>query len=159
MKDTSKSVHQKQMEIIFSKTPAERFMMGIEMCRAARQMVEAGIKRNQQNISKEELTYAVFKRYYPSLVAESEQAWLVYLLHKEIEKLENFDEIIVFYKEFMQKQTKNSEKNYNFLFTALFKKVKSKDDFAFVQSEIYRLGLKMDSYTQNFYDNLVKKYR
>ncbi|TAD95033.1 MAG: hypothetical protein EAZ97_16105 [Bacteroidetes bacterium] len=91
MKDTSNFIHQKQMEIIFSKTPAERFMMGIEMCRTARQMVEAGIKRNQQNISKEELTYAVFKRYYPSLVAESERAWQTYLLRRRTEKLENFE--------------------------------------------------------------------
>ncbi len=83
MKDTSNLIHQKQMEIIFSKSPAERFMMGIEMCRAARQMVEAGIKRNQPNISQEELTYAVFKRYYPSLIAESEQAWQIYLLRKK----------------------------------------------------------------------------
>ena len=68
-----------------------------------------------------------------------------------------------FYSEFLRlfplkKGNSKSEKNYNFLFTALFKKVKNKEDFSFMQSEIYRLGLKLDDYTQSFYDTLKKRF-
>lgn len=69
-----------------------------------------------------------------------------------------------YYQEFIQrfplrKGNAKSEKNYNFLFTALFKRIKSKEEWDFVQSEIHRLGLKMDTYAQDFYDSLKRKWQ
>jgi hypothetical protein len=51
-----------------------------------------------------------------------------------------------------------TEKNYNFLFTALLKKIKNKNDWDFVKAEIFRLGLNMDDYTRKFFDNLEKRW-
>jgi hypothetical protein len=80
-----------------------------------------------------------------------------------INKSQIFEQQKLYYKEFLQKfplQKGNlkSEKNYNYLFFALFKRVKTKQDFEFVKSEIYSLGLKLDDYTTNFYMNLEKKF-
>ncbi|TAE00854.1 MAG: hypothetical protein EAZ97_04785 [Bacteroidetes bacterium] len=80
-----------------------------------------------------------------------------------INKAQTFEQQKPFYLDFLKlfplkKGNFKTEKNYNFLFTALFKKVRNKEHFAFVQSEIYRLGLKMDNYTQSFYNTLQKKY-
>jgi arsenate reductase-like glutaredoxin family protein len=80
-----------------------------------------------------------------------------------IKKADTLEQQKPFYQTFLKqfplrKGNFKSEKNYNFLFTALFKKVKNKQDWDFVQAEVYRLGLKMNDYTQKFYDNLQRKY-
>jgi len=81
-----------------------------------------------------------------------------------LNKSPNFETQKLYYKEFLEKfplkkGNFKSEKNYNFLFTALFKKVKTKKEWEFVQSEIFRLGLKLNDYAQSFYENLSKKYQ
>ncbi len=164
MNDTSDFFAAKQREIIFSKTPEERFMMGIEMCRAARKMVEAGIKRENKDLSEDEMSYFVFQRYYPELVESTAKAWQIYFALLKIEKSEDWEQIKIFQEDFLaqfpfEANNYEIEKSYNHLFVLLFKKIKNKNDWDFVKTEIYRLGLKMNDYTQSFYDNLSKKYQ
>jgi hypothetical protein len=80
-----------------------------------------------------------------------------------INKSQSFEQQKPYYQEFIQKfplkkGNFKSEKNYNFLFTALFKKIKNKNDWDFVKAEIFRLGLKMDDYTRKFFETLEKRY-
>jgi ATP-dependent DNA helicase RecG len=83
-----------------------------------------------------------------------------------INKSEKFEELKFFFEEFLkkflfQKGNPRTEKNYNFLLAALFKKIIRKEDWEWVKSEIQKLhekGFRMDDYTRNFYDNLEKKY-
>ncbi len=75
-----------------------------------------------------------------------------------------FAQQMPYYQEFikkfpLRKGNFKSEKNYNYLFGALFKKIKNKTDWDFVKSEIYRLGLKLNDYTKSFYDNSEKMFR
>ena len=64
MNDTSPAAHKKQLEIIMSKTPQERFMMGIEMMDSVYAIVKKSILQQNPNISSDELQVAIFKRYY-----------------------------------------------------------------------------------------------
>ena len=64
MNDTSLIAHKKQLEIIMSKTPQERFIMGIDMMNDVRKMVENSIRLQYPDISPIELQVAIFKRYY-----------------------------------------------------------------------------------------------
>ena len=64
MTDTPDFVYQKQFDIIFSKTPRERFLMGFEMMDSVRQIVENSIRKHNPTISEIDIRVAVFKRYY-----------------------------------------------------------------------------------------------
>ena len=64
MNDTTPEVHKKQLEIIMSKTPQERFMMGLEMVDSVYTMVSNSIRQQNPNLSPAELQVAIFKRYY-----------------------------------------------------------------------------------------------
>lgn len=64
MNDTTPEARQKQLSIIFSKSPEERFLMGIEMIDYVYMVVENSIKAENPNISLIDLKIAVFKRYY-----------------------------------------------------------------------------------------------
>ena len=146
MNDTPDFMHQKQLEIIYSKTPAERFMMGIEMCRSARRMVEAGILQENPSISEDQLNYLVFTRYYPSLVAETETSWQMFFLRKKMTEATNFEEIKHFYYQFIDRfpfEPKNIEleKSYYFLFTTLFEKINDQNSLLFFRNEIEHLDL------------------
>ena len=72
MQDTTDEMLNKQREIIFSKTPAERFMMGIEMCEDVRKIVKSSIKNKNPDISKLDLKIEVFKRYYTNDFSQKE---------------------------------------------------------------------------------------
>lgn len=72
MKDTTDEMLNKQREIIFSKTPQERFMMGIEMNEDVRKIVESSIKNKNPDISKLDLKIEVFKRYYTNDFSQKE---------------------------------------------------------------------------------------
>lgn len=164
MNDTPDFMYQKQLEIIYSKTPAERFMMGIEMCRGARKMVEAGILQENPNISDEHLNYMVFTRYYPSLVAETETSWQMFFLRKKITDANNFDQIKGFYDQFIQKfpfepQNTELEKNYYFLFMTLLEKVNNQNDLDFVQNEIKHLDLSKTYWASKLDKNLERTKR
>lgn len=64
MTDTPDFIYQKQFDIIFSKTPKERFLMGFEMIESVKRIVENSIRREKPAISDLDLRVAVFKRYY-----------------------------------------------------------------------------------------------
>ena len=64
MNDTTPAAHKKQLEIIMSKTPQERFMMGLEMVDSVYTMVGNSIRQQNPNLSPAELQVAIFKRYY-----------------------------------------------------------------------------------------------
>jgi hypothetical protein len=64
MNDTPDHVRKIQYDIILSKTPEERFLMGIEMMEDVRRMVEGSIREQNSGISDIDLKIAVFKRYY-----------------------------------------------------------------------------------------------
>lgn len=64
MKDTPRIVHEKQMEIILSKTPRERAMMGIDMMESVYRTVRKSIRQQHPEFNEKEITAAVFLRYY-----------------------------------------------------------------------------------------------
>ena len=64
MTDTPDFIYKKQFDIIFSKTPQERFLMGFDMIESVKRMVENSIRRETPSISDLDLRIAVFKRYY-----------------------------------------------------------------------------------------------
>lgn len=72
MKDTTDEMLNKQREVIFSKTPQERFMMGIEMNEDVRKIVESSIKNKNPDISRLDLKIEVFKRYYTNDYSQKE---------------------------------------------------------------------------------------
>ncbi|GAH99844.1 unnamed protein product [marine sediment metagenome] len=72
MNDTTIEMRKKQLEIIFSKTPKERFMLGVEIINSVRTIVENSIKLENPGISKIDLKIAVFKRYYSKDFSENE---------------------------------------------------------------------------------------
>lgn len=75
----------KMYDIIMSKTPKERFLMGIEMMEDVRRMVEGSIREQNPGISGIDLKVEVFKRYYSkdfspaqlNDIIESMKAWHV----------------------------------------------------------------------------------
>jgi len=83
MNDTPEHVRKIQYDIIMSKTPEERFMMGIGMMDDVRRMVEGSIREQNPGISEIDLKVAVFKRYYSkdfsagelNNIIESMKAW------------------------------------------------------------------------------------
>ena len=60
MNDTSPAAHKKQLEIIMSKTPQERFMMGIEMMDSVYAIVKKSILQQNPDISSDELQVILF---------------------------------------------------------------------------------------------------
>ena len=64
MTDTPAFIYKKQFDIIFSKTPQERFLMGFDMIESVKRMVENSIRRETPSISDFDLRIAVFRRYY-----------------------------------------------------------------------------------------------
>jgi hypothetical protein len=72
MNDTTPEARQKQLSIIFSKTPEERFLMGVEMIDYVRMVVENSIRAENPNISVIDLKIAVFKRYYGKEFSQEE---------------------------------------------------------------------------------------
>lgn len=64
MQDTTPEIKQKQFEIIFSKTEAERLMMGLEMMDDMRKMVMQRIRSENHDLSETELRVRFVTRYY-----------------------------------------------------------------------------------------------
>jgi hypothetical protein len=85
MTDTPRFIYQKQFDIIFSKPPQERFLMGFEMMDSVRQIVENSIRRQNPTISDIDIRIAVFKQYYqndfpPSQLEKIAQAFMDYYM-------------------------------------------------------------------------------
>jgi hypothetical protein len=64
MNDTPEDIVKIQRDILLAKTPSERFAIGMETIRFARQIVEDSIRESNPGISETELKLAVFKRCY-----------------------------------------------------------------------------------------------
>jgi len=64
MTDTPKHIAQKQFEILYAKTPMERFRMACEMNLWAWQMVENQVKRRYPEISLPELKAKTVEIFY-----------------------------------------------------------------------------------------------
>jgi hypothetical protein len=64
MLDTNKEFQKKQIEIIHSKNPSERAMMGIDMIDSVYQIVKNSILEKHPNYSEKAIIAEVFKRYY-----------------------------------------------------------------------------------------------
>ena len=88
MNDTTPAVHQKQRDIIMSKTPQERFMMGIEMMDSVHTMVSNSIRQLNPDMHTADLQVAIFKRYYrkdfsPELLERISQSMYAFWLAKQ----------------------------------------------------------------------------
>lgn len=64
MEDTPTHIHQKQLEIILSKTMQERLAMGLQMMEDTRLIVMRGIRQQNPGISETEVKIEFIKRYY-----------------------------------------------------------------------------------------------
>jgi hypothetical protein len=64
MFDTNKKFQKKQIEIILSKKPSERAMMGVDMIDSVLQIVKNSIIGKHPNYNEREIVAEIFKRYY-----------------------------------------------------------------------------------------------
>lgn len=70
MKDTSPEIQHKFRDLIYRKTPEERFLMGLEMIESGRELMITGIKMERTDYTREEINLELlrrFRRYDPSL--------------------------------------------------------------------------------------------
>jgi hypothetical protein len=64
MNDTTPEMHQYQYDLIMSKTPSERFEMGLEMMESGRELMIAGIKAQNHDIKDSEIVKELIKRQF-----------------------------------------------------------------------------------------------
>ncbi len=62
MKDTSKHMQEYQYKLVMSKTPVERFRMGLEMTEAGRELMLIGIRNEKPGLSEEEYRIELLRR-------------------------------------------------------------------------------------------------
>ena len=60
--DTTEEMQDFQRQLIMSKTPEERFLMGIEMTEMGRQIMLAGIKNQKPGLTDEQYKIELLKR-------------------------------------------------------------------------------------------------
>jgi hypothetical protein len=60
--DTTEEMQEFQRQLIMSKTPEERFLMGIEMTEMGRQLMLAGIKNEKPGLTDEQYKIELLKR-------------------------------------------------------------------------------------------------
>lgn len=72
MNDTFDDIRKKQLEIILSKTPSERFMMGADMCDSVYLIVRNRIANENPDYSEGEIVAAIFRRYYSDCFSEED---------------------------------------------------------------------------------------
>lgn len=69
MNDTDPETEAIYRQMLMARSPEERFLMGIRMCEAAREMVLASLPKG---LSKVERQIAILRRYYGTDFEESE---------------------------------------------------------------------------------------
>lgn len=74
MQDTSPEMYEKQQEITFRMSPAERFNQGMDMINFVRATVLNSLKQTQPELHGGALRYAFFERYYGAEFSEEEKA-------------------------------------------------------------------------------------
>ena len=62
MNDTTPEMQKYQYDLIMSKTPAERFILGLEMVETGRELMIAGIKMQNPQIKDTEIIIELLKR-------------------------------------------------------------------------------------------------
>ena len=77
MHDTSSEMQEYQHRLIMSKTPEERFMMGMEMSEAGRELMLAGIRNAKPGLSDEEYRIELLRKM---ILYDNTLAWLEKLL-------------------------------------------------------------------------------
>ena len=93
MLDTKPNMQKKQLEIILSKTPGERFIIGAETIDFGRIITESNIKNNNPDILELELKIQILKRYYSTFYSDGEMEKIIKSL-KNYYTSENTKEII-----------------------------------------------------------------
>jgi len=83
MLDTNAEIQEKQREIIFSKSPVERFLIGAQTIDFGRIVQESSIKNKIPLIGDFDLKVAVFKRNYEDIFSPLEiekimAGWKIY---------------------------------------------------------------------------------
>jgi len=92
MIDTNEEMHRKQLEVIYAKSPEERFIIGGELIELGRYIVENSIKLQNPDLSELDLKIEVLKRYYSQEFSPEE-------LNKIISSLINYYEAIMINQE------------------------------------------------------------
>jgi len=82
MNDTTSEMHKYQYDLMMSKTPSERFVMGLEMVESGREFMIAGIKAQKPDIKENEIILELLKRQF---LYDKSLFWLSYLI-KEIKE-------------------------------------------------------------------------
>jgi hypothetical protein len=82
MNDTTPEMHKFQYDLMMSKTPSERFVLGLEMVESGRELMIAGIKAQQPGIKENEIALELLKRQFKY---DKSIFWLYYLI-KEIKE-------------------------------------------------------------------------
>jgi hypothetical protein len=82
MNDTTPEMHKFQYDLIMSKTPSERFILGLEMVESGRELMIAGIKAQKPDIKENEIAFELLKRQF---LYDKSIFWLYYLI-KEIKE-------------------------------------------------------------------------
>ncbi|MFN8259139.1 MAG: hypothetical protein U0W24_25845 [Bacteroidales bacterium] len=82
MNDTTPEMHKFQYDLIMSKTPSERFVLGLEMVESGRELMIAGIKAQKPDIKENEIVLELLKRQF---LYDKSLFWLCYLI-KEIKE-------------------------------------------------------------------------
>ncbi len=72
MTDTPPHIRQIQVDIILSKTPTERAMMGLDMIDSVYEIVKNSILELHPGISRGELIGKIFRRYYSDTFTEAQ---------------------------------------------------------------------------------------
>ncbi len=62
MRDTCKHMQEYQYKLVMSKTPEERFRMGLEMTEAGREFMLVGIKNEKPGLNEDEYRIELLKR-------------------------------------------------------------------------------------------------
>ncbi len=74
MQDTSPDMQEYQYRLIMAKTPEERFIMGVEMSEAGRNMMLWGIKHEKPGLTDEEYRVELLKRM---ILHDKTLEWLI----------------------------------------------------------------------------------
>jgi len=77
MNDTTPEMKRYQYDLIMKKTPEERFIMGLEMADAGRELMIAGIKMQNPKIEENQIFIELLKRY---LLYDKSLFWIKYVI-------------------------------------------------------------------------------
>lgn len=80
MIDTSDEMLIKQREILFSKTPQERFKIGLDLIEFGRYTVRQSILNENPDISEQDIKRLMFKRCYANVFSVQEMEDILKLL-------------------------------------------------------------------------------